>query len=131
MAKPHSTRDVHSLAEKWSFARRSPIAGLYRPWGAPSRFGDVVVLSFLLVQMLDGVFTYFGVRIWGPGIEVNPLVSSAVAFAGPGIGIAAAKLFASGLGMALHLRRIHTLVAALTAFYLAVAILPWVILFLT
>jgi hypothetical protein len=96
-----------------------------------SRFGDVVVLGFLIVQGLDGVFTYLGVAIWGVGIEANPIISSAVSLAGPGPGLAGAKLFAIGLGIALHLRRVHNLVALLTAIYLAIAILPWTALFLS
>ena len=49
----------------------------------------------------------------------------------PGAGLAAAKLLAASCGIVLHLRRVHGLVAALTLFYLAVAIVPWAGLFLT
>jgi hypothetical protein len=94
-------------------------------------FGDAAVLVFVLVQCLDGVFTYLGWHIWGPSVEANPLVSSAVSVAGVGPGLAAAKLIAVGLGMLLHLRRVHFVVAALSAFYIAAAILPWVLMFLT
>jgi len=97
----------------------------------PSVFGDLAVLGFLLVQCLDGVFTYLGVQTWGPGIEANPLISLAVNLAGLGLGLAGAKLMAVGFGILLHLLRIHLLVALLTAIYVAVAILPWTALFLT
>jgi hypothetical protein len=105
---------------------------LYRPLD-PSRrlFGDIAVLSFVIVQCLDGVFTYLGVAIWGPGIEANPLLSSAIAYAGPGTALAGAKLVAVSFGMLLHLRRVHNLVFLLTAFYVAVAIVPWTALFLS
>jgi hypothetical protein len=96
-----------------------------------SRFGDLVVLGFVVVQCLDGVFTYLGVKTWGPSVEANPLVSSAMAAAGPGLGLAGAKLIAVSFGIVLHLRRVHTIVALLTALYLAAAILPWTALFLT
>ena len=33
--------------------------------------------------------------------------------------------------MMLHLRRVHGVVALLTAFYIAVAIVPWALLFLS
>ena len=57
----------------------------YKPWDpSPSLFGNVAVLSFLVVQALDGVLTYIGIAFWGPGIEANPIISSAVAYAGPG-----------------------------------------------
>jgi hypothetical protein len=96
-----------------------------------SAFGDLAVLVFVVVQCLDGVFTYLGLHIWGISIEANPLVSSAVSFAGVGPGLAAAKLVAVGLGVLLHVRRVHFVVAALSAFYIAVAILPWAVMFLT
>jgi len=58
---------------------------LYQAWDAPdSLFGDIAVVGFLLVQVLDGMFTYLGVTIWGLHIEANPLISSAVEYAGLG-----------------------------------------------
>jgi hypothetical protein len=91
------------------------MAYLWKRWDArQSRFGDAVVIGFLLVQCLDGVLTYLGVSIWGRGIEANPLVSLAIAAGGLGTGLAATKL-----------------VALLTAIYVAAAILPWTALFLT
>ena len=108
-----------------------PIAVLYKRWNEPrSRFGDLMVVTFMVMQCLDGVFTYMGVRIWGPAIEANPLVSSAMNTAGVAAGLGGAKMMAIGFGMLLHLRRVHNVVALLTAIYFAVAILPWAALFL-
>jgi hypothetical protein len=108
------------------------MARLCKPWNTPnSLFGDVALLGFVLVQCLDGIFTYLGVSIWGPGIEANPIISSAVQVAGLGTGLAGAKLLAVGCGMILHLCRIHTIVALLTGIYFAFAILPWSYLFLS
>ena len=98
---------------------------------APSLFGDLAVLVFLVVQCHDGAFTYLGVCRWGPEIEANPLVSSAVAAAGLGAGLAGAKLLAMGFGILLHLRQVHGIVALLTALYIVAAIVPWTALFLT
>jgi predicted CDP-diglyceride synthetase/phosphatidate cytidylyltransferase len=93
-------------------------------------FGDLMVVAFLLMQCLDGVFTYLGVGIWGPGIEANPLISSAITVTGVGAGVAGAKLVAIAFGMLLHLQHLHKVVALLTAIYFAAAILPWTALFL-
>jgi hypothetical protein len=106
------------------------MAAIYRRLNTPGIFGDAAVLGFVLVQCLDGVFTYLGVRMWGPSIEANPLVGSAMTFAGLGVGLAGTKLIAVGLGIVLHLRRTHAIVAILTAFYIAAAIVPWTALFL-
>src|SRR4249919_3159466 len=104
---------------------RKAIAEFHRRWDSPgSLFGDLMVLVFLIVQCLDGAMTYLGVTRWGPGIEANPLVSSAVAAAGLGAGLAGAKLLAMGFGILLHLRQVHGIVALLTALYIAAAILP-------
>jgi hypothetical protein len=107
------------------------MARLYKRWDTPSRFGDFVVLGFLLMQGLDGIFTYLGVSTWGLGIEANPLISSAVSFAGLGAGLTGAKLIAVVCGILLHLRRVHNIVALLTVIYFAIAILPWTAIFLT
>ena len=106
------------------------MAVLYKQWVRPSRFGDLMVLGFLLVQALDGVFTYLGVSVWGPDIEGNPLILSAMSVAGMVPGLATAKLMAIGVGILLHLRRVHNLVAFLNVIYVAVAILPWTAIFL-
>jgi divalent metal cation (Fe/Co/Zn/Cd) transporter len=104
---------------------------LYRRWETPRCFfGDIAVLSFVIVQCLDGVFTYLGVRLWGPAIEANPIVSSTVQLIGLGAGLTTVKLVAVGLGILLHLRRVHNVVALLTAIYVAAAILPWTALFI-
>jgi uncharacterized protein DUF5658 len=108
------------------------MALLYKRWDEPrSRFGDLVVVSFFVMQCLDGVFTYLGVSIWGPAIEANPLIASAMAAVGALAGIGGAKLVAISFGIVLHLRRVHYLVAVLTAIYFTAAILPWTALFLT
>ena len=108
------------------------MARLVKQWDDPkSRFGDIVVIGFLLMQCLDAVLTYLGVAIWGPAIEANPLISSAMAAVGVVGGLGAAKGVAIGFGFLLHLRRVHNLVALLTAIYFTAAILPWTALFLT
>lgn len=105
---------------------------LYKRWDEPRcLFGDLAVIGFVIVQSLDGVFTYLGLSIWGTAIEANPLISSAVAVVGPAAGLTGAKLVAIGLGGLLHLRRVHNLVAVLTVIYTAAAILPWTALFLS
>ena len=112
-------------------SQETGLARFCSPWDQSSTaFGNIAVIGFLIVQGLDGVFTYIGIMVWGPGIEANPVVSSAVALAGPGAGLAVAKLIAAGCGILLHLRRVHTVIALLTAFYIAIAVVPWTAVFL-
>jgi uncharacterized membrane protein len=97
------------------------------PAGRRSLFGDFVVITFLLAQCFDGVFTYVGVMTYGVGIEANPLLASLMAAFGHGVALTVAKVIAAGLGICLHLRGVHSAVAALAGFYLLVAIVPWTI----
>jgi uncharacterized protein DUF5658 len=88
-------------------------------------FGNVAVIAFLAVQYLDGFYTYAGFSIWGLSIEANPLIRLVVTAVGPGAGLAAAKLVAIAFGVVLHLRRVHSVIAILTAVYLVLSIAPW------
>src|SRR5262245_35990201 len=100
-----------------------------KTWGHPLRdslFGDVVLVVFLIEQCLDGLFTYVRVLTFGAGIEANPLIYWLMLHLGHGPAVLCTKTVAACLGIGLHLYRIHNAVALLAAFYLAVAILPWI-----
>ena len=87
--------------------------------------GELAILAFFLVQALDAAFTYWGVAVHGRGIEGNPLLASLMWSIGEGPALASAKLGAAACGMVLHLTQVHRIVAALTAFYVCAALLPW------
>lgn len=89
------------------------------------RFGNLVVIVFVLVQYLDGFYTYAGFSIWGLGVEANPLIRAAAGAVGPGPGLFLAKITAIGFGILLHLRGVHHVIAALTALYVVLSIVPW------
>jgi len=91
-----------------------------------ARFGNVVVIAFLIAQACDGVLTYIGVSTYGTRVEGNPLLGWLMDALGCAVGVAAAKATAGAFGIALHLVAVHRIVAALAAFYLVAAVLPWV-----
>lgn len=91
-----------------------------------AKTGNVVVVIFLLAQACDGVLTYVGVSQYGLRIEGNPLLGWLMGTIGQGLALAATKGTAGAVGMALHLSGVHRVLAALAAFYLFVAILPWI-----
>ena len=94
-------------------------------------FANVVVVAFLIAQACDGVFTYVGVSLYGTRMEGNPLLAWLMETIGHGAALATAKGMAGAFGIALHLSAVHRVLAVLAAFYLAVAVLPWMaILFL-
>lgn len=103
----------------------APVPTVWSPPARRSRFGDVVLVLFLLAQCFDGVFTYVGVLTFGIGVEANPLISGLMLRFGEAHALLSAKIVASGLGIALHLKHRHRAVAMLALFYLAAAILPW------
>lgn len=98
---------------------------LVRDIAGHPRFGDAVVVLFLLTQAADGVMTYVGVTTLGIHLEANPLLASLMHAFGRGAAVAAAKVVASGLGISLHLIGVHGILAVLTAIYLLAAVLPW------
>jgi uncharacterized protein DUF5658 len=83
-------------------------------------------LAFVIVQVLDGVMSYVGVSLHGPGIEANPLVGWYLAAFGPAVGFAVAKLFAVTCGSVLYFTARHRWVAILTLVYIVFAVGPWV-----
>jgi hypothetical protein len=88
-------------------------------------FGNWAIVLFLVMQGLDGVFTYVGLAVYGPSIEANPLLGWLMHSFGAGPALAGAKLTAAGLGIILHLVAVHRAVALLTVLYACAAILPW------
>lgn len=105
----------------------TPGGKFWKPPLQRSLFGDVALLVFLLAQCFDGIFTYVGVLRFGLGIEANPIIAALMLHFGHGVALTSAKIVAAGLGICLHVRQIHGAVAALAAFYLAIAILPWTV----
>ena len=101
---------------------------LPKVWKAPlsrSHFGDLALAAFLIVQGLDGFYTYMGVVNYGLSIEANPLVSALMVHFGEAAGLVGAKAVASFLGICLYFCQVHAVVALLTGFYLTAAIAPW------
>ncbi len=98
-----------------------------------NRFGDVVMIAFLVIQVLDGYLTYRGVRDLGLGVDIegNPLVALAIGAFGVRVALVLAKTVASLAGVFLHTHRYHRVLAALTALYVVLAIGPWAVLLYT
>jgi uncharacterized membrane protein len=91
-----------------------------------SKRANVVVILFLVAQACDGVLTYVGVRLYGLGMEANPLLAWLMGILGQGLALATAKTGAGAVGIGMHLAGVHRVLAALAVFYLIVAILPWI-----
>ena len=106
-------------------------AGVTHRSSTRTLFGELMLVLFLLAQCFDGVLTYVGVKTFGVGVEANPLIAALMLEFGAGAALVGAKVTASVLGIALHLREVHGAVAALTLFYLAIAIAPWAAILLT
>ena len=96
-----------------------------------SLFGDGCLLLFLIAQVCDGVFTYVGVRTFGPVAEGNPIVAWYIAAVGVGVALIAIKGVAIGCAALLHVQARHRTVGVLTVFYFAVAVLPWMDILMT
>jgi hypothetical protein len=89
-------------------------------------FGNVAIVTFLMVQALDGMLTYVGLVTFGPAVEGNPLLKWLMATMGAPIALTGAKVAASTFGIVLHLTAVHRTVALLALLYISAAIVPWV-----
>ncbi|OGM98540.1 MAG: hypothetical protein A2915_01840 [Candidatus Yanofskybacteria bacterium RIFCSPLOWO2_01_FULL_41_34] len=97
--------------------------------GQSDEFGKVTIFVFVLVQGLDGAFTYIGISS-GISIEANPLMFWLMSMLGLGFTVIVAKLVAVGFGIILFCLGVHRVVAFLTAIYFIFALFPWSYLFL-
>jgi len=88
-------------------------------------FGNTMLLAFIVAQALDGVLTYVGIATFGASAEANPVVAWYVSAFGVGAGLALVKALAIACAATLHATARHRILAGLTAFYLAAAVLPW------
>lgn len=103
-----------------------------RSSNTPSFFGDIVIVVFVLVQCLDGILTFIGLKVWGEFVvEANPFVGWLISTMRIYLGLATAKLVAIGCGVLLYWYGLHNVIALLTFLYLVFAVLPWMHFFLT
>lgn len=90
---------------------------------------QLTVALFLLAQVFDGVLTYAAVQHFGTSAEGNPLLQVWMALIGPEPALVGAKLLAAGCGLILYVVAFHRVLLALTVFYAAAAIGPWLAIF--
>jgi hypothetical protein len=88
--------------------------------------GNVIVICFILVQLLDWLATFHGVIVFGTGIEGNPLLRFLMEKYDIIVVLTAAKLSATIAASFLHCFERHLMVAALTLLYTLFALLPWI-----
>ena len=85
----------------------------------------LILLLFLVAQLVDGLFTYVAVSVYGPGAEANVILAVWMAIIGPAPTLLVAKTVAAGAGVLVYRQGFHGLLAALTAVYATVAVGPW------
>lgn len=93
------------------------------------RLSRVVLALFLILQVCDGVFTYVAVSAVGLRAEGNVLLATWMALIGPAPTLLAAKALAVGAGLLVYHRGLHVVLAALTVFYSAAAVGPWLVVY--
>jgi hypothetical protein len=88
--------------------------------------GNIIVICFILVQLLDWLATFHGVILFGTAIEANPLLRFLMEKYDIILVLTAAKLSATLAASFLHYFERHLMVATLTLFYTLFALLPWI-----
>ena len=89
----------------------------------------IVWRAFVATQLLDGILTSAGVRLFGAHVEGNPLILWYAQSIGPTSAVWGAKAFAVACGGILYANGKHDALAAVTLFYSVCAIAPWIVLF--
>jgi hypothetical protein len=84
-----------------------------------------VWLAFVAAQAADGVCSYVGLRIFGIGIEANPLLVWCATTFGTGLTLMSAKLVATTCAAFLHRAGMHRTIGLLAILYLTAAVGPW------
>jgi len=92
-------------------------------------FSRIVIATFLLAQVCDGVLTYAAIQLFGASAEGNPIITTWMALVGPEPAIVGAKLLASVCGVILYGLGVHRILLVLTLFYGVAAVAPWLALF--
>lgn len=82
---------------------------------------------FFLVQLLDGVLTYWGVNRFGVEMELNTLLVAGMLSIGPGATLMAAKLVACAGGLVLYASGYYRPLAAVSGLCLGLAVIPWLV----
>lgn len=84
-----------------------------------------MLLAFVIVQTLDGAFTYMGVTTFGSTIEANPVVAWYIGSMGVAVGLVGIKTVGLLCAATLHYCHRHWTLGLLTMLYLLAAVLPW------
>lgn len=85
----------------------------------------IVLATFLAVQVLDGLLTYWGVREFGVHVEGNDLVVTTMHLLGPAPALFATKCFACLCGLILYVTERHRPLAVAAGGYIGLAVFPW------
>jgi hypothetical protein len=92
---------------------------------AEERQAPIVLTLFILIQLLDGVLTYWGVSHFGIDLEMNGLLSRWMHEIGPAPTLLVAKTLACACGLILYRADYFRALAAVAGLCLGVAVVPW------
>jgi hypothetical protein len=102
---------------QWNVA---PVSALRDPQG------PAVLAIFLVVQVLDGMLTYWGVTRFGIDLEMNVLLAATMHEMGPGPTLFAAKSLACACGLLLYVHAYLKPLAVVAGLCLGIAVIPWI-----
>lgn len=94
---------------------------------ADVRQAPLVFVVFMAAQILDGAFTYWGVRRFGIDVEMNALLASSMLTVGPALTLVGAKLMAGLCGLLLYANGYFRVLAIVSGLCLGLAVIPWVV----
>lgn len=109
----------------WSQARATGGRPHVAAYHADRRQAPLVLGLFVLIQVLDGALTYWGVTRFGIDLEMNGLLSRWMHEIGPAPTLLGAKSLACLCGVILYRADYYRPLAAVAGLCLGIAVLPW------
>lgn len=91
------------------------------------RSGCLPLVTLVLVQCADAGLTAVGIDRFGSAVEANPIVAWYAQTLGVGGALLGVKAVAVGCATTLHLHGRYRTLCALSALYVLVAIIPWMV----
>ncbi len=95
--------------------------------GGAKSIGLAPLAAFVIVQCTDAWLTAIGIYRYGVAVEANPIVAWYTHVLGVGVALLAVKAVAIGCAAALHAQTCRRTLSALSALYVVVAIIPWIV----
>lgn len=91
------------------------------------RFLLSLLVCYIVLQVMDGIFTYIAIGAYGYQLEGNPLVRWLMQATNLELGLLCAKIFGIMLGVILYAHHARWALVVVNLVYAVFMVIPWMI----